>query len=219
MSTVSLTTFTVVHKLSIQPPTAFLVRAYMVEIASTYNVDYFPPEIEDTHTPMAAPSGFSVPVSGAANLGHVYAEPEVVIQGGSVPPNLPPGWTYTNDGLLSRNDGNSGQQQPLQPQPGDLPPMQANQPPPPYVDPSLSHDLPPQVAKVSTAPPKADTPDLYVPPAPEVPPSQAISTASTKDTEKGGGGDGKGGNDEEDGSEDGAPKYDDLAARFQALKR
>ncbi|CAK4121279.1 unnamed protein product [Aphanomyces euteiches] len=68
----------VIHKLSVQPPNAYLVINYLKEIAKQHNVDWVPDEsqIVDPLAPMAAPTGTSVgqaAVSGP-DFAAIYAE-------------------------------------------------------------------------------------------------------------------------------------------------
>lgn len=72
----------VMHKLSIQPPTAYLVREYLTTIAGEYNVDWVPTTVgisdEDmTANSMPAPSGFSVPVAPGSGVSSPYAAASV----------------------------------------------------------------------------------------------------------------------------------------------
>jgi vacuolar protein sorting-associated protein IST1 len=173
----------VVHKLSVQPPSAFLVMSYLREIAAEYGVEYEPKEEEAREdVAMAAPTGFSVPVAPGSDLGEVYntrgQEAEIPIgPTGTAPPPLPQGWAYSQDGLLTHQGA-----------PGNAHAAAAAEQPPPYVS------VPPQQEE-------------------ELPPY-----------DKGGMGGGEDEGKEEEGKEEegkgeGGPKYDDLAARFNALKR
>lgn len=189
----------VLHKLSIQPPTAFLVQRYMIEIANQFNVEYDPPEIQDTMASMAAPTGFSVPVAPGSQFGNVYAEPEVRMPPGNVPAALPPGWEYTNDGLLAKGDEGAAATNP----------NFFNQP----KQWSDNQGLPPQT---KTAPPptvNVEPEVVYVPPAPQAPLAPQAPPAETKEEEEEAKEETKGDDDKS------APKYDDLAARFDALRR
>jgi vacuolar protein sorting-associated protein IST1 len=68
----------VLHKLSVQPPNAYLVVNYMSEIAKQYSVDWTP-SVEpsfDNMDPMSAPSGFSVPIAPGSTFSQVYDKPQ-----------------------------------------------------------------------------------------------------------------------------------------------
>ena len=117
----------VLHKLSVQPPSAFLVLSYLREIATQYGVDYNPTQLEidatnesNMQVAMAAPTGFSIPNAPGSEFSGVYnpaKEAEITIgpntNMGNVK-NLPEGWGYTQDGLLSAG---AEAQQPSQGQP------------------------------------------------------------------------------------------------------
>lgn len=65
----------VLHKLSIHPPTAYLIQQYLLRIAQEYQVDWTPTEVglpEDEASTMPAPSGFSVPVAGGSGIVDPY---------------------------------------------------------------------------------------------------------------------------------------------------
>ena len=60
----------VIARLSLIPPNAATVRRYLVKIAEEYEVKWTPSEDlskEDMKSPVAAPTGFSVPISFAAD--------------------------------------------------------------------------------------------------------------------------------------------------------
>jgi len=66
----------VVTKLSIQPPAAYLVQTYLERICQQHEVNWKPSvslSAAQMCEPMAAPSGFSVPVGQATGLGLVAA--------------------------------------------------------------------------------------------------------------------------------------------------
>jgi vacuolar protein sorting-associated protein IST1 len=67
----------VLHKLSVQPPNAYLVVNYMSEIAKQFSVEW-EPAVEpsfDSMDPMSAPSGFSVPIAPGSTFSQVYDRP------------------------------------------------------------------------------------------------------------------------------------------------
>eukprot|EP00581_Thalassiosira_minuscula_P018023 CAMPEP_0183733772 /NCGR_PEP_ID=MMETSP0737-20130205/41976_1 /TAXON_ID=385413 /ORGANISM="Thalassiosira miniscula, Strain CCMP1093" /LENGTH=363 /DNA_ID=CAMNT_0025967095 /DNA_START=126 /DNA_END=1217 /DNA_ORIENTATION=- len=58
-------------RLSVQPPSAYLVQTYLEKIADEHEVDWKPKvplKAEDIANPMAAPSGYSIPVGGGSGL-------------------------------------------------------------------------------------------------------------------------------------------------------
>ena len=66
------------HKLSIAPPSAFLVIKYLGAIAEEYNVEWTPADTGmDEHAlntqAMPGPTGFSVNVAPGSNLSQAYA--------------------------------------------------------------------------------------------------------------------------------------------------
>mmetsp|Transcript_26329 Transcript_26329/g.37731 ORF Transcript_26329/g.37731 Transcript_26329/m.37731 type:complete len:310 (+) Transcript_26329:147-1076(+) len=65
----------VVAKLSIHPPTAILVRAYLEKIAEEYDVDWKPKALrpEEMTAPVAPPTGESVPIAQGSGLGSSVA--------------------------------------------------------------------------------------------------------------------------------------------------
>jgi len=84
----------IVHKLSAQPPNAFLVLNYMKELAAEYNIDWQPDETTAMtgsrfDTAMAPPSGMSVEAGVGSGLGaaaYRYTDGRI----------LPPGQRPTN---------------------------------------------------------------------------------------------------------------------------
>ncbi|RHY08795.1 hypothetical protein DYB30_006903 [Aphanomyces astaci] len=68
----------VIHKLSVQPPNAYLVINYLKEIAKQHNVAWVPDEsqIVDPLAPMAAPTGTSIGQAGVSgpDFAAIYAE-------------------------------------------------------------------------------------------------------------------------------------------------
>jgi Regulator of Vps4 activity in the MVB pathway len=64
----------VVSKLSVQPPAAYLVQVYLERICEQFEVDWkprVPLTASEMAEPMAAPVGYSVQVAGASGLGEV----------------------------------------------------------------------------------------------------------------------------------------------------
>ncbi len=181
----------VVHKLSVKPPSAFLVMSYLREIAAQFGVDYQPTDEVpiNSEVAMAAPTGFSVPMAPGSDFGQIHAQERMLPNAQqqafqqqqlqnleaeiAVNPTagLPDGWTYTQEGLLAA-------------------PAAA------VVD---ANDLPTEsVAKVATAPVELSFETFKGGPDTEAKPeNESIGEAEI----------------------DAEPKYDDLAARFNALKR
>jgi vacuolar protein sorting-associated protein IST1 len=76
----------VIHKLSVQPPNAFLVLNYLKEIATQYHVNWKPAApAEGADQPMPAPTGFSVTPGAGSGFTNLYGG------GGSGPTVPPPG--------------------------------------------------------------------------------------------------------------------------------
>ena len=79
----------VAEKLSVQPPSAYLVQTYLEKIADEHEVDWKPErplKADEIAAPMSAPSGYSVPVGGGSGL-----NPSTYVQdgGASAPPASP----------------------------------------------------------------------------------------------------------------------------------
>jgi len=68
----------VVTKLSIQPPAAYLVQTYLEQICDKYEVDWSPlsnnfqVSAEQMGEPIAAPTGYSIPIGNGTGLGPKY---------------------------------------------------------------------------------------------------------------------------------------------------
>ena len=80
----------IVHKLSVQPPSAVLIVAYLKEIAKEYNVVWEPTEIglPDDGMVMGTPSGFSIPMAPASEFRSVYQKQQTtpVLSESPLPP-------------------------------------------------------------------------------------------------------------------------------------
>jgi vacuolar protein sorting-associated protein IST1 len=189
----------VVLKLSVQPPSSFLVLSYLREIAAQYNIDYEPTDdTQASDAAMAGPTGFSVPVAPGSDFAQVYQQPP-----GQVPA-LPEGWAYTNDGLLAKQGQGQGQPQETPMAQPFVQPLQPQYPPQQFVNPQQfvatnQAEFTAAQAAAALNPEKQDY-DIVVPPAGENKP------AATEEAKS-------------DSKNDDAPGYDDLAARFNALKR
>ncbi|CAB9512123.1 IST1 homolog [Seminavis robusta] len=85
----------IVEKLSLSPPTAFLVQNYMTKIAKLHQVSYEPTlqmTLKEALEPIAAPIGYSVPVAMGTGLGslHVVQEPQTSMLGTAAVPSTNP---------------------------------------------------------------------------------------------------------------------------------
>jgi len=94
----------VVHKLSVAPPTAFLIQNYLSRIADEFEVEWTPTELLSGMTPegeqaffdlntsaMPAPKGFSVPVAPGSGIRDAYhSQQEQPQLRGDVNASLPP---------------------------------------------------------------------------------------------------------------------------------
>ena len=66
------------EKLSSRPPSSFLVHRYLQEIAKEYNVDWSPPSDIDLtlpHLPVSSPQGFSIAMAPGSELANAYEKP------------------------------------------------------------------------------------------------------------------------------------------------
>eukprot|EP00593_Proboscia_inermis_P007441 CAMPEP_0171321802 /NCGR_PEP_ID=MMETSP0816-20121228/114560_1 /TAXON_ID=420281 /ORGANISM="Proboscia inermis, Strain CCAP1064/1" /LENGTH=318 /DNA_ID=CAMNT_0011820133 /DNA_START=413 /DNA_END=1369 /DNA_ORIENTATION=- len=64
-------------KLSVQPPTAYLVQTYLERIAEEFEVEWEPTqklEPGDVQVPMAAPMGYSIPVAVGSGYGGAFED-------------------------------------------------------------------------------------------------------------------------------------------------
>ena len=183
----------VVSKLSVQPPAAYLVQVYLERICEELHVNWQPKvkvAAENMADPMSAPVGYSVQVAGASGLGEVTGyEPD---SSGKVDPLQPPTPSATATPVVSSM---------------------------PYVPPSPASS---HYAPSPSAGSHFEEPDIYVPAVPTAPSVQDESGPDDK----------KNDNDDNDdeypmpppapgasGSGAGGASYDDLAARFQQLKK
>lgn len=174
----------VVAKLSVQPPSAYLVQTYLEKIAEEHNISWSPRvrvTADSMSEPMAAPIGYSVPIGGGTGLGQVLTgQQDIDDEIRYIPP--PP----------------SGKADP------NVPSAVAT----PYIPP-----VPPPAQGGGGGGVDFEEPDIFIPSAP---------TTGTKtnglDGSHGGGG-GGGNDDDSDENGGGASSYDDLAARFSALKK
>eukprot|EP00563_Minutocellus_polymorphus_P020551 CAMPEP_0197720048 /NCGR_PEP_ID=MMETSP1434-20131217/3537_1 /TAXON_ID=265543 /ORGANISM="Minutocellus polymorphus, Strain CCMP3303" /LENGTH=369 /DNA_ID=CAMNT_0043304847 /DNA_START=260 /DNA_END=1369 /DNA_ORIENTATION=+ len=219
----------VVAKLSVQPPSAYLVQTYLEKIADEFKVDWKPAVklgAEDLSAPMVAPIGYSVQVAPGTGLAPAGVPP---------PSNSGDGfgdddWGSTSGsgsgggggmtvatGAASRSTGTSTLM--------DIPSAPAGPPSDKYDDiPSVTATaipMPPSTApgqSVAASSLDFEEPDIFIPAAPGQGGSSKASGASV-----GGKTTGLDSNadDRDDGSNagGGGSSYDDLAARFSQLKK
>lgn len=210
----------VAAKLSVQPPSAFLVQTYLEKIADEHQVSWKPkvPLSADTMAePMAAPIGYSVPVGGGSGLNtsqYTSTNNTIQNQNASAPPMSP---TFVIPPEAPSNANPNGVTSTMKKQSAYVPALPTSSVPPTKID-----DIEEEI-------------DIFVPGAPTVPPGESISKRDNKhdkneddDDESGGGGGGeqtnKGGayvvpssaNNDSGGADE---SYDDLAARFAMLQR
>ncbi|KAL9181751.1 hypothetical protein ACHAXT_012094 [Thalassiosira profunda] len=79
----------VTSKLSVQPPSAFLVQTYLEKIADEHEVDWKPKApltADKIAEPMPAPEGYSVPVAPGSGLNpSAVADPNALLGGSALP--------------------------------------------------------------------------------------------------------------------------------------
>lgn len=79
-------------KLSVQPPSAMLVQAYLLKIAEEFEVDWRPQQelnSDQLNAPMVAPIGYSVSVAPGSGLGGAHSQNNNSDDGSSIPPPAP----------------------------------------------------------------------------------------------------------------------------------
>lgn len=79
-------------KLSVQPPSAMLVQAYLMKIAQEFEVDWSPQQqlnADQLNAPMEAPIGYSVSVASGSGLGGAHSYNNNSDDGSSIPPPAP----------------------------------------------------------------------------------------------------------------------------------
>ena len=71
-------------KLSVQPPSQFLVQRYLEELAKEFNVEWTPTDfgdasgVGDPALPVSSPQGFSIPMAPGTQLGSAYQRAPLV---------------------------------------------------------------------------------------------------------------------------------------------
>jgi len=210
----------VAERLSVQPPSAYMVQTYLEKICDEHQVDWKPKvplKADEIANPMSAPSGYSVQVGGGSGINaSEFVEGGLPANGGSGGASAPP-LSPSSYGNLPVAP-NSSQQQKQQQQSAYVPVL-------------------PKPASSAAVPSKIDDieeEDIFIPGAPTTAPGgpgQVIDDDS--DEESGGGGGEEGarvrtqsaGEQSKDdvngggGSGGGDESYDDLAARFAMLQK
>lgn len=219
----------VVAKLSVQPPSAYLVQTYLEKIADEFKVDWKPAVklgAEDLSAPMVAPVGYSVQVAPGTGLAPAGVPPpfnagdgldDDDMGSGSGSGGGGGGGMTVATGAASRSTGTSTLT--------DIPSVPSGPPSDKYDDiPSVTATaipMPPATApgrSAATSSLDLEEPDIFIPAAPGQGGGSKASGASF-----GGKTTGLDSNsdDRDDGSNAGGGEasYDDLAARFSQLKK
>lgn len=190
----------VVSKLSIEPPAAYLVQVYLQRICEQFEVDWKPknPVVpEKMAEPTEAPVGYSVQYAGASGFGEVAS-----VTTGTLNTDQE---IFYRGGKGENGDGGSGGGDVL------IPPVVPSTPvAEPIVQPAsttvpATPYVPSDVENLKT---DFEEVDIFVPAIPSAPTSTKDDTNSTLPPPKAGA----------DASNN-ASSYDDLAARFDKLKK
>jgi len=205
----------VAAKLSVQPPSAYLVQTYLEKIADEHEVEWKPKEplrADQIAEPMIAPSGYSVQVGGGSGL-----NPSTFVESN-----------------LDAHDPNGPSAPPASPSFGTIPKA------PSSVAGTESTVGTNQSAYVSVLPTPAAHPpsrideieeeDIFIPGAPKVPPGSTNGHNRNDNDDDDGGFGGEQANrgrtqsagersNSENGDGGGVETYDDLAARFAQLQK
>ena len=202
----------VAAKLSVQPPSAYMVQTYLEKIADEHQVDWHPKvplKAEDISEPMAPPSGYSVQVGGGSGLNPSTYDN---VGGASAPPISPSSFCGTiPEAPKSMASKKAQQRQQQQQQSTSYVPVLPT-PASPNVPPSNIDDI--------------EEEDIFVPGAPKHTPGGD----NDDDSNDGDGGEKaanrirtqSAGEQSQDGGETGGAvdeSYDDLAARFAMLQK
>lgn len=214
----------VVAKLSVQPPSAYLVQTYLEKIADEFEVNWKPNVklgAEDLSAPMVAPVGYSVQIAPGTGL----APP-----GTGIPPpsNAANGFGGDDDDFGSAGGGSGGGGGGISVGAAsrgtldDIPAAPSAAPPGKYEDiPSATAiPIPPAPAPAPAAPPASldlEEPDIFIPAAPGQSGSSVAASSVTAGKSTGLDSTSSGGKD--DNGSNGGASYDDLAARFSQLKK
>lgn len=155
----------VVAKLSVQPPTAFLIQTYLEKIADQFEIDWKPTvklSVNEMSEPMAAPIGYSVQVSQGSGLTHAYAAPATESIATATA-------TSTNTDDIIKDDIKDEM----------MPPYAASIPVVPVTY------MPPTNASVHDNAAAASAPDIYVPPAGKADPNKDSNNNQSSDNNNG----------------------------------
>jgi len=107
-------------KLSVQPPSAMLVQAYLMKIAEEFEVDWRPQQElskDQMNAPMEAPIGYSVSVAGGSGLGGAHSYHNSDDGSSTIPPPAP----YNGGGGTAPYNGGGGTPAPYNGGGGGLP--------------------------------------------------------------------------------------------------
>jgi vacuolar protein sorting-associated protein IST1 len=196
----------VVMKLSYDPPAAYLVQTYLERICTQFEVDWAPTiqlSVDQMIEPVAPPVGYSVSVAQGTGLGPVNP--------------------YTQEATTGQL--NTDEEINYEKQNGGMPPVLPEATATPYVPHQASNGSGP-----SSNVPSGDFEevDIYIPQAPRAPTAPGTSAPSPqpkKDQDNGGDDNDNDGDDEQGGVAPGggngssSATYEDLAARFDSLKK
>jgi vacuolar protein sorting-associated protein IST1 len=198
----------VVMKLSYDPPAAYLVQTYLERICTQFEVDWAPTiklSVDQMIEPMAPPVGYSVSVAQGTGLGPVNP--------------------YTQEATTGQP--NTDEEIDYEKQNGGIPPALPEATATPYVPHQPSNGSGP-----SSNVPSGDfgggdfeEVDIYIPQAPRAPTAPGASAPSPQTKSDEGKGDDDNDDDEQGGVAPGggnsppSATYDDLAARFDSLKK
>jgi hypothetical protein len=183
----------VVSKLSYDPPVAYLVQTYLERICTQFEVDWAPTiklSVDQMIEPMAPPVGYSVAVARGTGLGPVNIQE------------------------VTTGQPNTDEEINYQKQNGDIPPALPVVTATPYV-PHQANKGP------SSNVPSGDFEevDIYIPRAPTAPGASAPSPQGKSDQDNDDDDDEQGGVAPDGGNGSSSATYDDLAARFDSLKK
>ena len=179
----------IVAKLSVQPPTAFLVQTYLEKIADQFDVNWKPTKklsVNEMAEPMAAPIGYSVQVAQGSGLTPAYAASATDSIATATA-------TSTNTNDIIKDDINDQM----------MPPYAASIP----VVPGTY--MPTANARAHDSAAAASAPDIYVPPIEKADPNNNDSHNNNSNNNENNNGN----------NFNGGGTYEDLQARFNQLKK
>ena len=208
----------VAERLSVQPPSAYMVQTYLEKICDEHQVDWKPKvplKADEIANPMSAPSGYSVQVGGGSGINaKEFVEGGLPANGGSGGASAPPLSPSSFGNLPVAPNSNQPQQQ---------------------QEPSAYVPVLPKPATSAAVPSKIDDieeeEDIFIPGAPTTAPRGGQVVDDDSDEGSGGGGEegarartqsaGEQSKDDDKGGSSGGgdESYDDLAARFAMLQK